>query len=298
MSNASLANVAEPVALGVREHARDALFGNVALCLLSWKANVTLRHTLASFADVGILDLFAERMIFFNEIDGTDREVAKEYGFEALGSPTNVGIFGGVDRLVAAAHASHILFVENDCPLATSRAGFISMMRSALDDMEKLGVEVFQMRSRREPGEPFWRRARYERRFRVLEPIGGGRRNPAPPLWRRMYEDMRRPALRGCAIYAEEMPTVRHPGIVSQSDNGNWITTSEHLNWSNCCYLARREFLRDVVLERVRTHPSTIDLNGHQDIEAAMKRDRWWRRQKILMGQSEPGPFTHIRLDR
>ena len=154
------------------------------------------------------------------------------------------------------------------------------------------------MRSRREPGEPFWRRSRYESRFRVIEPLGGGERNPMPPLWRRLYEDFRRPALRGCAIYAEETPSDRHPDVVHKSANGNWITTSEHLNWSNCCFLSRREFLRDVVLNRVRSHPSATHLNGHQDIEAAMKRDRWWRRQRFPMAQSEPGPFTHIRLDR
>jgi hypothetical protein len=164
--------------------------------------------------------------------------------------------------------------------------------------MDQLDIPVFLMRSRREPGEPFWRRERYERRFRLIEPLGSGRRFPAPPLWRRLYEDLRKPTMRGGSIYAEEIPSERHPAVVSRSANGNWITTSQHLSWSNCCYLVRRDFLRDVVLARVRSHPSPIQLNGHQDIEAAMKHDRWWRRQRFPMGQSEPGPFTHVRLDR
>jgi hypothetical protein len=70
------------------------------------------------------------------------------------------------------------------------------------------------------------------------------------------------------------------------------------LSWSNCSFLVRRDFLRNVVLARVRSVPASTTLNGQQDIEAAMKRRRWWRRQRIPMGQSEPGPFTHVRLDR
>ena len=277
---------------------QEPILDNVAFCLLSWKAHATLRHTLTSFAKAGILDLFAERFIFFNELDETDRALAKEFGFVALGSPVNVGIFGGVNRLADEAQARHILLVENDCPLATSRGGFIAMTRSALADMDELGVPVFLMRSRREPGEPFGRRSRYESRFRVIEPLGGRTRNKMPTILRRIYEDWRRPTVRGCAIYAEENPAERHPGVVRRSANGNWVTTSQHLSWSNCCYLVRGDFLRDVVLARVRSHPSTVTLNGHQDIESAMKHERWWRRQRFPMGQSEPGPFTHIQLDR
>lgn len=277
---------------------REPLFGEVAFCVLSWRAHATLCHTLTSFAAAGILDLFAERLIFFNEIDETDRAIARSFGFAAMGSPTNIGIFGGVDGLAGAAKAPNILFVENDCPLATSRAGLIAMVRSALADMDAESVPVLLMRSRRNPGEPFWRRSRYESRFRIVQPLGGSRRNGLPPLWRRIYEDLRRPSARGCAIYAEENPAERHPRIVRRSANGNWITSSQHLSWSNCCFLARRDFLRNVVLRRVRTAPAAVTLNGHQDIEAALKAGGWWRRQRLPIGQSEPGPFTHIRLDR
>ena len=53
-----------------------------------------------------------------------------------------------------------------------------------------------------------------------------------------------------------------------------------------------------VVLNRVRTHPSRTTLNGTQDIEAALKEGNWWRKLNVPIGQCEPGPFTHERLDR
>lgn len=271
---------------------------DVSLCILSWKARTTLRHTLASFRAGNILDQFQERLLFFNAIDTEDREIAAEFGFEALGSPSNVGIFGAVTGLAERAKSSYMLVVENDCPLDVTGGEFSAMLQRAIDDMKAHGVPVFLMRSRRNPGDPFWRRARYERKFRVMRPLGSTTSRPPSSPLRMLFEDWRYPTMKGCAIYAEEDPTVRHPGAIRKSANGNWLTTSKHLSWSNCCYLVKRDFLRDVVLARVKSHPSPVTLNGHQDIESAMKHARWWRRQEFPMGQSEPGPFTHVRLDR
>ena len=91
---------------------------------------------------------------------------------------------------------------------------------------------------------------------------------------------------------------MRHPGIIEKSTNGNWITTSPYLHWSNNSYLVRTDFMRDVVLDRVRRYPAKTSINGHQDIEAALKDGGWWRRQSFRIGQCEPGPFTHERIDR
>ena len=275
-------------------------FPDLTLGMISWKAPKTVAHTLASYERAGVLDVFGAKRIHFNEIGDADRAIALRHGFAATGSATNVGIFGGVDALAAATTTPYFLLVENDCPVLTNRAGFIAMVSSALADMRALGVPVFQMRSRRQPGDPFWRRERYEARFRVVWPLGSEpseRRAMTNPLLR-LWEDRRRSALRGSAIYAEEDPTLRHPGIVSKSPNGNWITKSHYLQWSNCCVMVETKFLREVVLDHVRRFPSKTTLNGQQDIEASLKQNRWWRRQSFAIGQCEPGPFTHERLDR
>lgn len=275
-------------------------FGDVTLAMISWKAHATVQHTLASYQTAGILDLFGAKKIHFNEISDADREIAGRFGFDYSGTPGNVGIFGAVDAIAATVTAPYILSLENDCPLVTGREGLVEMLGSALHDMALFDVPVFLMRSRRQPGEPFWRRARYEERFRPVWPLGtdASHRQPMTNIVQRAYEDIRRNSLRGSAIYAEEDPTLRHPGVIKKSPHGNWLTNSRHLNWSNCCVLVRTDFLRDVVLERVRRFPALSTLNGHQDIEAALKVNGWWRRQHFPMGQSEPGPFTHQRLDR
>lgn len=276
------------------------LFGDVTLAMISWKAHATVQHTLASYEAAGILNLFSDRLVHFNEISAADREIADRFGFVASGTADNVGIFGAVDALARQARTPYILSLENDCPLVTDRSGFIDMMGRALTDMRTRDVPTFLMRSRREPGEPFWRRSRYESKFHVVWPLGSdpAQRRPMPHTLVRAYEDIRRAALRGSAIYAEEDPTLRHPHVIHKSAQGNWLTTSHCLSWSNCCVLVRTDFLRDVVLDRVRRFPAKATLNGHQDIEAALKAKGWWRSQGFAIGQSEPGPFTHQRLDR
>ncbi len=275
-------------------------FADVTFAMLSWRAPATVAHTLASYRRANILNLFGKNHVHFNEITDQDRALASPFPFTITGTADNLGIFGGVDALATAATTPFILVVENDCPLDTDRAGLIRMVRSALDDMTELNVPAFMMRSRINPGDPFWRRARYEERFAVMRPLGCLQDHPVnrPPFLQRFYEDHRRPALRGSAIYAEADPTLRHPGIIARSPRGNWITRSRYLQWSNCCFLAKTDFLRDVILNHVRHNPSKTSLNGHQDIEAALKDGRFWRRLNVAFGQCEPGPFTHQRLDR
>jgi hypothetical protein len=277
-----------------------ALFADVTLAMLSWRAPATVAHTLASYQSANILDIFGKYHLHFNEITDQDRAMSARFPFTVTGSPENLGIFGGVDALAQATTTPFILVVENDCPLDTDRAGLIAMVQSALADMGELNVPAFMMRSRLNPGEPFWRRARYEERFAILRPLGSACDHPAQriPLLQRAYEDRRRSSLRGSAIYAEADPVLRHPRIIKRSPRGNWITRSRYLQWSNCCFLAKTDFLRDVILNHVRNNPSKTSLNGHQDIEAALKDGRFWRRLNVPIGQSEPGPFTHKRLDR
>jgi len=273
------------------------LFPDVTLGMMSWKAHETLQRTLTSYQQAGILDLFGAKIIHFNEISEADRRVAARYGFEVSGSAENTGIFGGMDALARATRTPFLLSLENDCPVIVGRDECAGMLASALADMRDGSVPVFQMRSRREPGEKFSRRLRYESKFRVVWPLGSApeqRRSMTNPV-QRAYENVRRSGLRGCALYAEENPSLRHPGVIKRSVNGNWVTSSAYLNWSNNCVLVRTDFLRDVVLARVRTHPSSVTVNGLQDIEAALKGGNWWRTQGIAMGQSEPGAFTHCR---
>lgn len=273
---------------------------DTTLSVLSWKQHDVLRRTLQSFVDRGVCDLFAHRRIFFNEIDDADRAIAEKFGFEAIGATANVGIYGGAKGLADACTTEFMLFVENDCPAIVDADVFYDVMSRATADMRAHDAPVFSMRSRRQPGEKFDRRARYEKYYRLEQSLNASRddqppvRQPTNAL-QRIYENLRRPSLRGTALFAEEQPHLRHPDLIRKTTNGNFLTTSRVLNWSNNCLLVKADFMRDVVLRRVETHPAPTSINGHQDIEAAVKLDGWWRSLNVTMGQAEPGPLTHSR---
>lgn len=270
------------------------------MSVLSWKQHDVLRRTLRSFADNGVAGLFAERRIFFNEIDDGDRAIASEFGFEAVGCTSNVGIYGGAKGLAEACQCTFMLFVENDCPAIVAADVFYDAVARATADMRAHDTPVFSLRSRRRPGEKFDRRQRYQKYYRLEQALGDCDSEPLPErrptgLLRRTYENLRRPSLRGAALFAEEQPHLRHPNLIRKTANGNFLTTSRVLNWSNNCVLVNADFMRDVVLKRVETHPAPTSINGHQDIEAAVKLNRWWRNLDVGMGQAEPGPLTHAR---
>ncbi len=275
-------------------------FLDITLSVLSWQQRDVLERTLASFRSRGIDDLFPNRRIFFNTITGEDRNLAQAYRFEAIGDAANIGIFGGFKGLVDACTTEFLLFVENDCPAIVAQNDFRDVTTRAIADMREHNCPVFSMRSRRQPGEAFDRRLRYEKYFRIEQPLAttpdetSSKRQPTATHMR-IYENLRRPSLRGCALFAEEHPDLRHPALITQTNHGNWLTTSQVLNWSNNCLLAKTDFLRDTVIPHVEAHPAPSTINGHQDIEAALKQDRWWQRQRIPMGQAEPGPLTHQR---
>ncbi|MEM9359583.1 MAG: hypothetical protein AAGB04_25640, partial [Pseudomonadota bacterium] len=184
-------------------------------------------------------------------------------------------------------------------PIVEADAFFDAMTR-ATSDMRNHNVPVFSMRSRRRPGEKFNRRERYEKYYRLEQPLCEisnspiAKRSPTNVL-QRVAENLRRPSLRGSALFAEEAPHLRHPSCIQRSNNGNFLISSRIHNWSNNCLLVKADFMRDVIVPRVETHPAPTTINGHQDIEAALKMNGWWKSRDILMGQADPGPLTHAR---
>ena len=276
-------------------------FDSVTLGILSWRAPETLRASLETYAREELFSLFARVVIYFQEMSDADRALAAEYGIEAHGSAANTGIFGGVEALARIAETDHLLILENDCPLVESHATAAAALASALADMAALDLPVMRLRSRRDPGEKFTRLGKYVAHYRVRDPLPGADLPANPPAWRAWVRRLMRPgkarALKASAIYAETHPDRRQPGAVARSANGNWLTRSPFINWSNQSILVRRAWLDEVILERVRTHPSSRPLNGFQDIERAVN-GRWWRALDVPVGVSEPGIFSHRRLDR
>lgn len=269
--------------------------------ILSWKAPQTLAATLENYAEQRLFDLFDEARVFFQEITREDRVIAERFGLEVDGSKANLGIEGGVRELVEGTRADLLLLLENDCPLVVNHATAADALSRAVSDMQAHDVPVFRMRSRRQPGENFTRTDKYQRFFPVTDPLDTEVAihavSAASAAFHRWSRPWKANSFRADAFHVEQDPVARQPHALRHSENGNVLTDSRYINWSNQSILVRPDWMRTVLFPGVAAHPSKRTIAGAQDIERAANR-QWWRALRVPIGMSEPGLFTHRRLDR
>lgn len=273
----------------------------LGLGILSWRAPETLAATLATYEAGGLFDLFEEKRVFFQEISREDRNTGARFGLEVDGSKTNLGIEGGVRALVDSSDADMLLLLENDCPLVVDAWTARDALDRAVADIEAHGLPVFRMRSRRQPGENFTRPLKYQHFYPARGPLDTEvdilNIHPMAATLRRSLRPAKARGFRAEAIHVERDPARRQPGAVRPSTHGNWLSDSRFMTWSNQSVLVRPDFMREVLLPGVAAHPSKRTIGGAQDIERAANRP-WWRRLRVPIGFSDPGLFTHKRLDR
>ena len=84
---------------------------------LSWKAPKTLEACLKAIVPLLDGEKITDRVIFFQEIDKTDRALAEKYGFRAEGNDKNTGIMQGMVSAVEQVASDVVLYLECDCLL-------------------------------------------------------------------------------------------------------------------------------------------------------------------------------------
>lgn len=231
----------------------------MTIAILSWAAHETLSNTLKSYKKYGLDQLDDDRVIFFQEYSKEDRAIAKEYGWESIGSPENIGIAEAYKLLVAFASGDLFLFLENDWELI-ERPEYVIWNAS---DMLRNGViDVAKLRHRTNPGEPLW-----SRQFKGRE--------------------LERPEFLLDSIHWTD-PLIFSPLIEPldlDQDFGCWVSAlAKNANWTNNPTMFRTEWLREYIVDRI---------DG--DIEVNLQ--EWWKEQPFVVGQGN-GLFTHNRLDR
>ena len=67
----------------------------LGVVFLSWRAPKTLRASLQSFSENLSSELFADALVYGQELTQDDCDLANEFGFRATGNQRNVGILAG-----------------------------------------------------------------------------------------------------------------------------------------------------------------------------------------------------------
>lgn len=199
----------------------------MTLAVLSWGSHKTLIQSLESYRRYGLDSLERDRLIFFQEISVEDIDIANKYGYEPLGTETNVGIAEAYKYLVTSASEDTFLFLENDWELIEMPDYIHDEALSLLDHCD---FDVIRLRHRKNHGWPLWSKS-----------FAGN--------------EMDHPTHLLDSIHWSEEPI----GPINWDYHGWWSTTSAFANWTNNPTMFRTQWLKDNILPRM-TGDIEVDL--------------------------------------
>lgn len=228
----------------------------VALLALSWASPRTTEAALTSWGRLTLPDI-DQRLIWYQEIDGEAVRQAERHGFEAVGSPANIGIRGAYEALLERCGCAYACFLECDWVLTAMRPD--RHLGAALELLDG-SADLVRLRSRIRPGWP-------------LNTITVRGREAANPEW----------LLESC--YWSRRPDQRFPQISTAEVGGErfFVTTTMNASWTNNPHLASTGLLRSVV----QRSPAG-------ELEPAV--NSWWGSSGLTVAQGR-GLFTHERVD-
>ena len=277
----------------------------LSIGILSWKAHQTLRKTLESYQAAGLVDCAQEAKIFFNEITDADRAIAAEFGFEAIGSETNLGIWGGMDACAKALKNEVILLLQNDCPAVATPAETAAYLKEGEALIRSGKADLIRLRHRFNQGEGISNRRFFDyyavreldERALAYGDVGVPADATNDTLKRRLMRTIRPFAARKRAISAvhlEKHPEQVLPRFISREGNF-YLVDSALAQFSEQPLLISKKFYLELS-DWCRAHPRHRKINGAPVMEHAL-RSPYWFKGHFKVGFCDSGVFTHNRYD-
>ena len=238
-----------------------------SLLILAWHSHNTLHNTLSSYKDNGLLNLTDDVVIYFQEGNHKDFDIAEEFGItNILYSTGNIGIGPAINKLVEAAKYEHFIFCEEDWVLVEPKESTYTQVVVGLHLLMQKCVDVVKLRSRIFPGDPLYTRQFQGREWDCPEHIGES-------LHWLGYPD---------AVYPEVFSRVEAPGL----EDDWFIIPSKYVSHTNNPCLHSKEFY----LKHITPFSGTgIELEGN-----ILK---YWQSSDFKIAHGN-GLFTHQRWDR
>lgn len=271
-----------------------AFVQNIGLGILSWGAHETLRASLESYRDGGLLSLFDEAFIFFQQINDKDRAIAAEFGLRAEGDFENLGIMGGMKKIAEIIKTDYMLHLENDLPFIADRQTAHEQIKTTLEYMNDGKIKYCRMDERKVSAENI---NTLQKHLRYHPAPGLNQTDTLARQLRRLLRPAKSQRLIGDAVYTDAQPHVRFPDFIQMLGDKHWAVDSAVLNWSNRASLYSRRWFLEEVIPYAEKNPSARTVNGNQDLEKELN-CHWWRASHYRIGVCKNGLFIHSRLDR
>lgn len=238
-----------------------------SLVLLSWHSPKTLRNTLQSYSENGLLSFTDDIIIYFQEVNETDLAIAEEFGItKILSSASNQGISAGIQSLMQAAKYENILFLEEDWICVEDKEQTYKSINGGIQLLDENLIDFYRYRSINNPGNP-WYCAQF-----IEDPT----RSPEH-LIEQVYAQGAR--------LADSFPGIMH--YIAAYGTETIYGDSCWANYSNNPFMCKKQFWLGNI--------APADLGG-VSLEGEIRKT--WRQSGYRVGHNIPGLFCHRRYDR
>ncbi len=267
--------------------------GNLGLGILSWRGYDSVRTTLNSYKNAGFLDYFDEKLLFLPQIEEEGIRVASEFSIPYKGTPKNLGILGGFKAMAENMTSEYLLLAENDFKLCNSTIDNFSPIARALESLQSGQSNVWRFRHLQNPGPQLFS-------YKTLRYWPS---DTAPPFTksiaalRGIFRPRKSHRMKGMSIYTTPHPSEKFSDVIKQLSTGDYLVRSDVLNWANNLFMIKRDFFLNTIIPMAEKNVRGRLINGFPTIETELNRGKWWREQKFWIGVSNPGIFTHSRME-
>lgn len=265
----------------------------LGLGILSWHGYDSLRKALASYQQEQFFDLFDETLLFLPECSDQGRAIGSEFGLHVKSTAQNLGIMGGFEAMAQAMTSDYVMLAENDFLLIVSHDAARTALTHAMKNMLDGSANVYRFRHLDFPGQKFY----LSKHMRYHPQVGARFGTRLTAHLRRLLRPTKARRLSGFAAYIYTDPEKRFPKDITRTAGGDFLVSSHAINWANNVFLINRRYFLDTIIPAAKAHIKGRLVNGFPTIETELNRSKWWRNQNIWVGISNPGLFTHERMN-
>ncbi|HNQ92552.1 MAG TPA: hypothetical protein PKI93_06435 [Alphaproteobacteria bacterium] len=266
---------------------------NLGLGILSWRGYDSLRATLKGYRDSGMLDLLGETLVFLPQMEQQGIDLATEFDVPHTGTSDNLGILGGFKAMAEAMKSDYVILAENDFQLVDESKSPLPELARALDHLKSGKSHVWRFRHLQQPGQTF----HIEKILKYWPAENASLMTKIVAIFRRLFRPKKAHKLKGMTVYIYQKPEEKFPDVIKRLPTGDLLVRSDVLNWANNVFLIERKFFLETLLPVAEAHIGGRLINGFPTIETELNRSQWWKDQKLWIGVSAPGLFTHDRLN-